>query len=144
MMNAFNIAMARAAHGLDWSYPCLIWLADYLRDATGTDWAAAWRDRTWSENTARRELARIAIGGSGRTAVECAMDRAARQHGWLEAECPMQGAVMVGVYTDPDGEVGIPAIFDGSRRWMHAGTGAVTITAAPPERMWEVPCAASR
>jgi hypothetical protein len=34
-MTAFDDAMTRAGSGLDWSYPCLIWVADYLRDYDG-------------------------------------------------------------------------------------------------------------
>ncbi|MGV3649836.1 MAG: hypothetical protein ACO1OK_00290 [Devosia sp.] len=135
---AFEAAIARAAQGLHWDLPCLIWLADYLAQATGRDPASDWRGVSWTERRARLELARLARGGAGRTAVECALDVVARRQGWAEADGPRQGLVMVGVYTSND-DVGVPAIFDGDRRWLLSGTGMATITLAPPERMWIVP-----
>lgn len=137
-MNAFNLALARASHGLTWEYPCLIWLADFIRDETGKDPAAAWRSMGWTERTARRELSLLARGGEGRTAVEMAIDVMAKREGWIEEDAPMQGMVMIGVYTEPDGDIGVPAIFDGERRWLVSGTGAATITAKPPERLWVI------
>lgn len=138
-LDAFNIALAKAGAGLTWSYPCLIWIADYLRDATGEDFAKGWRGIEWDEARARRELATLARAGEGRTAIEAAMDGFAKAHGWPEAEGPQQGAVMIGCYTSPDGDVGVPAIFDGRRRWLISGTGAATITLAAPARIWEIP-----
>lgn len=137
-MTALANALARAQSGLDWSYPCLIWVADYLRDATGQDPAAAWRAVEWSEARARQSLAKLALGGTGKTAVEKALDRRARDLGWIERDAPMQGAVMVGVFTSADG-VGVPAIFDGQSRWIvsHDGQGWVS-TVQKPERIWEV------
>lgn len=130
--------MARASGGLDWSYPCLIWIADYLRDATGRDPAAAWRTIRWDEAKARHELGRLAVGGEGATAVERALDAIAKRDGWLVADGPRQGAVMIGCLTSEDG-VGVPAIFDGERRWIVSNDGhGWTSVAAKPERMWEI------
>lgn len=139
VMNAFNIAMARAAIGLDWGYPCLIWLADYVRDATGMDPAGRWRGLAWNEHVARRELVTLAIHGAGDTAVERAMDAMAYEFDWPERDVAMQGSVMIGCYRSDD--VGVPAIFDGERRWLVSGAGDARVTAARPLRMWELPCA---
>lgn len=136
--NAVANAIARASRGLDWSYPCLIWVADYLLDATGIDYAAEWRAIDWTEAAAKHALARLAAGGSGATAVEKALDTLARAAGWLEADGPRQGAIMVGVYTAEDG-VGVPAIFDGNRRWIVTNDGrSVSALDAEPVKMWEV------
>ena len=139
VMNAFNIAMSRAAIGLDWSYPCLIWVADYVRDATGVDFAARWRGLAWNEHVARRELAMLSRSGDGVTAVERAMSGMAATYGWQSCDSPRQGAVMIGCYAGED--VGIPAIFDGDTRWLMAGEGLARITRAMPGRAWELPCA---
>lgn len=137
-MQAVANAIARARSGLDWSYPCLIWAADYLRDATGTDFAAEWRGVQWDEPTAMRHLARLSEAGSGLNRVERTIDGFARRHGWQEAEAPMQGAIMLGVYTDADGR-GVVAIFDGSDRWIVSNDGkGVTVTGIQPDRMWEI------
>lgn len=136
-MTAFDDAMTRAGRGLDWSYPCLIWIADYLRDATGADFAADWRGIAFDEPQAKRELARLAIAGNGATAVERALSGLAIRFGWLERDGPQQGAVMIGVYTDPNGE-GYPAIFDGWKGWLVAFTGKATVLRVPPARMWEI------
>lgn len=131
-------AMMRAERGLDWSYPCLVWVADFVRDATGRDPAAAWRGVSWDEAKAKAELGRLAVGGEGETAVERALDRVARRDGWEEADGPRQGAMMIGVYTGPDG-IGIPAIFDGAKRWVVSVDGkGWTSIGEPPRRMWEV------
>lgn len=142
MIDAVATAMARARCGLDWSYPCLMWVADYLRDATGTDFAVGWRAEGWTEWSARRALLQLAGDGEGATLVERVIDAFARTHGWAPAEAPMQGAVMIGVYDgiDLDGEpIGVPAIFDGSDRWVLSNDGkGVTVTGTPPRRMWEI------
>lgn len=140
-LNAFNIAMARAALGLDWSYPCLIWVMDYVRDETGVDYAANWRGIQWTKSRAMREMAKVADDGGGLTLVDKALDATALRHGWPEREGGQQGAVMVGCYTSSD--IGIPAIYDGHGRWLLCGTGAAMVTRAEPDRVWEVPrCAA--
>lgn len=137
-MSALQSAMAAADRGLDWSRPCLIWVADYLAEATGIDPAAAWREVAWDEGSARRHLAMLALGGVGSTAVERAIDGMAKRLGWVEADGPRQGAVMIGVFTSADG-VGVPAIFDGGKRWVFSNTGrGWTSTAEMPVRMWEV------
>ncbi len=137
-MTAVERAIARASRGLDWSYPCLVWVGDYLLDATGTDFAADWREIAWDEATARFSLARLSVAGVGGTAVERALDAAARRFAWDEADGPRQGAVMVGVYTADDG-IGVPAIFDGQKRWIVSNDGkSVTSLDAEPARMWEV------
>jgi hypothetical protein len=137
-MSPVSAAIARANRGLDWSYPCLIWIADYLRDATGIDHASAWREIAWDEATARSELSRLAVPGKGKTAVERAVDAIAARSGWQEAEGPRQGAVMIGVYRIEG--IGHPAIFDGQKRWIISIDGrGVTIVDAAPDRMWEVP-----
>lgn len=140
-MTALQNALSRADQGLDWSYPCLIWIADYLLDATGRDPAAKWRCIEWSEATAKHELAWLAGSDGGAnpgTAVERALDVIANRDGWREADCPMQGAVMIGVYTSSDG-IGVPAIFDGQDRWIISNDGkGWTSVATRPERMWEV------
>jgi hypothetical protein len=136
-VDALNIAIARAAAGLTWEYPCLIWVADYLKDAANYDPAANWRNLTWSERVARRELASLARGGVGKTAVECALDAIAKRDGWIERDVAMQGAVMIGVGSVDD--VGVPGIYDGEKRWLVAGRGDAVLTRAQPERMWEVP-----
>ncbi|CAN7585978.1 hypothetical protein LJR016_004323 [Devosia sp. LjRoot16] len=137
-MQAVANAIARARSGLDWSYPCLIWIADYVRDATGTDYAFDWRAVQWDETTAKRALARLAAGGNGSTAVERAIDVMARALGWAEVDGNRQGAVLIGVFDADDG-VGVPAIFDGENRWIISNDGeGVTVTGVLPKRMWEI------
>lgn len=163
-MTPIEQAMARAERGLDWSRPCLIWIADYLRDVTGQDPAADWRAIRWDEATAKGQLARLAAKGRGVTAVERALDVIARRDGWEPAEGPQQGAVMIGVYNAqplmrsdlPDriagdvagveavreGLIGVPSIFDGQKRWIVSNDGrGWTSIALQPYRMWSVPCA---
>lgn len=136
--NAFNLAISRASSGLTWQYPCLIWIADYVRDETGKDWAKRWRGMEWSEASARANLGRLAVRGHGDTAVERVMDKFATDAEWEEVDGPRQGAAMIGVYDGPD-EVGIPAIFDGERRWVYSNDGkGITSTANPPKRMWVI------
>lgn len=137
-MSPVAAAMARASRGLDWSYPCLVWIADYLVDATGRDPAEGWRQTEWDEASAKASLARLAVHGEGETAVERALDFIARRDGWESADGPRQGAVMVGCYTAADG-IGVPAIFDGDRRWIisNDGRGWTALSAQPP-RMWEI------
>lgn len=138
-MSALRDAMARADRGLDWSYPCLIWVADYLRDATGNDPAADWRGVAWSEPSALRELKRLARDGNGNTDVERAMQVLCVRNGWPEADAVKQGAVMVGVYTSTD-NIGVPAIFDGQDRWIISNDGQGWQSLADkPQRIWEVP-----
>lgn len=138
-MTAFDAAFARASRGLDWSYPCLIWLADYLKAATGRDPAESWRHIGWDETTAKGSLARLAVAGEGDSAVERALDAIARREGWREAEGPEQGAVMVGVFpTMDDPEEGAPAIFDGWRGWLVTYAGCATVLRDLPKRIWEV------
>lgn len=137
-VDAFNLAISRASSGLTWGYPCLIWIADYVRDETGTDWAKRWRSIEWDEASARHYLARLAIRGSGDTAVERTMDGFAKDAEWDEADGPRQGSAMIGVYDGPEG-VGIPAIFDGARRWVYSNDGrGITSTAQAPKRMWVI------
>ncbi len=139
MSKAFDDALIRAATGLDWSCPCLIWVADYLRAATGRDPAEDWRWAEWNELIARHELMKLAVGGQGDTAVERALDAIARRDGWRETDAAEQGGVMVGVYTAADDDsIGVPAIFDGWRGWLIAYRGAATILREPPKRMWVV------
>lgn len=145
--DAVALALKRADSGLSWEYPCLVWVGDFLRDATGVDPMANWRGIDWTEETSRRELARLAAKGDGNTAVERALDAIAKRDGWTDADCRMQGAVMVGVYEadgiDGDGTVGVPAIFDFTSRWVVSNDGrGWTSVKAEPKRMWEVPCAA--
>ena len=136
--DALGLALARASGGLTWEYPCLIWIADYLRDATGRDPAAAWRAINWNEATARHELGRLAVAGEGRTAVERALDAIAKRDGWQAVDGPRQGSVMIGCYRSEDG-IGIPAIFDGHRRWIVSNDGQGWAShSATPETMWEV------
>lgn len=137
-MDARAAALERAEAGLTWQYPCLIWMADYLRDETGRDPAADWRSIDWTEATAKRELAKLAIAAHGDNAVARALDAIARRDGWIETDVPMQGAIMVGVLTI--GDEGAPAIFDGQSKWISSVTGrGWTITGHHPERMWEIP-----
>lgn len=137
-MNAFNIALSRASSGLTWGYPCLIWIADYVRDETGKDWAKRWRGIEWDEQSARHHLARLAVRGEGGTAVERTMDGFAKDAQWEEVDGARQGMPMIGVYDGPDG-VGVPAIFDGSRRWVYSNDGAgLRSTPNPPKRMWVI------
>lgn len=139
MQNAVATAIARARSGLDWSYPCLIWTFDYVREATGVDYAAPWRLARWDEATARAALVRAAAGGKGSTAVEKALDRLAREQCFEERDGPRQGAVMIGVYDAEEDGVGVPAIFDGEGRWIVSNTGKGWSTlAAAPKRMWEL------
>lgn len=142
-MSAIANAMARADRGLDWSYPCLIWIADYLRDETGRDYASDWRSIEWGETAAKHALKRLAAGGNGETAVEMALDNLARSVGWESADSMHQGAVMIGVFTSEDG-IGVPAIFDGQDRWIvsNDGQGWASIK-GQPSRIWEIACAAA-
>lgn len=138
-MTPFDAAMARAASGIDWSYPCLIWVADYLRDLTGTDFAADWRGMVFDEPLVMRELAKLAAGHDGATGVERALAGLAARHGWVERDGPQQGAIMIGVYTDPRDGAGFPAIFDGWRGWLVAYFGNATVLRDPPPvRIWEI------
>lgn len=139
MLTPIQAAMARASRGLDWSYPCLIWVADYLRDATGRDPAESYRGTPWNERLALHLLARLGRDAEGETAVERALVAVAQRDGWLPADGPRQGAVMIGVFTASDG-IGVPAIFDGERRWIISNDGrGWTSLAELPVRIWEVP-----
>jgi len=141
-MNPVANAIARARTGLDWSRPCLIWLADYLVDAGYQDIAANWRGIRWGDVRSRRELVLLARRGSGGSPVGCVMDWLAREHGWEAADSARQGAVMVGVF-DHLAADGVPAIFDGQDRWI-AGLvgGGWSSLRAMPDRAWEVRIAA--
>lgn len=143
MKIAISQAIARARAGLDWSRPCLIWLADYLVDAGHRDIAADWRGIGWGEVRSRRELVLLARRGTGGSPVGCVMDWLAREHGWDAADSARQGSVMVGVY-DQLAADGVPAIFDGQDRWI-AGLvgGGWSSLRAMPDRAWEVGVAAS-
>ena len=140
-MDAVKHAMERAAGGLGWSYPCLIWVADYLLEATGIDYALGWRNRDWNEATATLALARLAAGGQGATSVEKALDNMARAQGWEPVTENRQGAVMIGVFNGigPDGE-GVPAIFDGESRWIagHVEGRRIESIGLFPDRAWEL------
>jgi len=137
LTEAFDAALARAARGLDWSYPCLIWVADYLEAEVGLDYAAEYRRFAFDEESATRRLAKLALEGNGTSAVERALDGLARRFGWEERDGPRQGAVMIGVYNAPDGE-GYPGIFDGWRGWLVAFRGDASVLRVPPGRMWEI------
>lgn len=142
-MKAVANAIARARSGLDWSRPCLIWLADYLVDAGYHDVAADWRGIEWGEVRSRRELVLLARRGEGVSPVGCVMDWLAREHGWEPADSARQGAVMVGVY-DRLAADGVPTIFDGQDRWIAGQVGGgVTSLRAMPDRAWEVTVAAT-
>lgn len=124
--------------GIDWGYPCLLWVADYLLDETGRDFAEAFRAVEWNERRAMRQLLALAMQGHGECLVERALDAAARWNGWEEADGPRQGAVMIGVYRRVSAN-GTAAIFDGESRWIAGVLGGGVITSgALPERMWEV------
>jgi hypothetical protein len=146
-MTAITAAMARASRGLDWSYPCLIWIADYVRDATGKDPAEALRHVVWDQRNAQRHLKRLAkLGTIGDTDVERALDYIARRDGWIEADAMMQGATMIGVFDAAMAfgpvwqRTGAPAIFDGQNRWLCSTDGAsVSSVGLRPKRMWEIP-----
>lgn len=139
MSEALRRAIDRAKHGLSWDYPCLIWVADYLADATGRDPAAPWRAITWTEQAALAALVRAGRAGQGETAVERALDATGMREGWVRADGPQQGAIMIGCYTADDGRTGIPAIFDGQDRWIlsHDGAGIRTERTAP-HAIWEI------
>jgi len=149
-MSPLSNAIARASRGLDWSYPCLIWIADYVWDVTGVDPAAALRHVEWDQTGAQRHLARLARRGEGETDVERALDYIAKRDGWVEVECAMQGAAMIGVY---DGAMqfgpvwrptGFPGIYDGQKRWICSTDGAsVSSVDMKPKRMWELKIAAA-
>lgn len=142
MTAAISLAIARARVGLDWSRPCLIWLADYLLDAGYRDIAADWRGIAWGDVRSRRELVLLARRGQGGSPVGAVMDWLAREHGWEAADGPRQGAVMVGVF-DALAADGVPAIFDGRDRWIAGGVaGGVTSIGRMPDRAWEVKLAA--
>lgn len=138
-MTAIENAIVRARRGIDWQYPCLIWVADYLLDATGVDYAIGWRRVGWDEPTAKRALVALSRGGRGISAVEKALDNMAEAQGWERAEENRQGAVMIGVFNELAAD-GVPAIFDGTDRWIagHVGGGAVTSVGVFPDRAWEV------
>lgn len=135
-MNAFNIAIARAGHGISWSYPCLLWFADYVIDAIGFDPASEWRDVDWNEESARRIMAEIGAGMPGKTPVAKALTATARKHGWERVTASRQGSIMVGAYSFA--ETGVAAIFDGDKRWAIAHEDGLRITALPPEMMWVI------
>ena len=124
--------------GVDWEYPCLLWIADYLLDETGYDYARELRHIQWNERRSMRHLRALAVQGHGKKLVERALDALARGHGWEAADECRQGAVMVGVFRDmaPNGS---PAIFDGESRWICAALGGGMIsTNRLPHRVWEV------
>lgn len=133
--------MERAAGGLDWSRPCLLWVADYILEATGVDYALGWRNREWTEASAKEALIRLSAGGDGASAVEKALDNMARAQGWEPVDGNRHGAVLIGVFNGigPDGE-GVPAIFDGESRWIvgHVGGRRVDSVGLFPDRAWEV------
>lgn len=138
-MSAFEAAFKRAAGGLDWSYPCLIWVADYVRAETGRDPADEWRAVRWNEADAKRLLALIAMHGQGATRVERALDAIAKREGWQPCDGARQGACMIGVFTAPDDPaIGIPAIFDGWKGWLVCYFGVATILRGEPIRIWEI------
>lgn len=139
-MDAVKHAIARAERGIDWNYPCLIWVADYLLEATGVDYASGFRRVEWDEPSAKRALVRLSGGGKGASAVEKALDIMAQELGWEAVEENRQGAVMIGVYSDL-AENGSTAVFDGTDRWIVAqlGGGCVSIGRFP-DRAWEVSC----
>lgn len=138
-MDAVKHAIARAERGIDWRYPCLLWVADYLLEATGVDYASGWRRVEWDEASAKRALVRLASGGNGVSAVERALDNMAQVLDWEPAEENRQGAVMIGVFNGLAAD-GVPAIFDGTDRWIagHVEGGAVTSIGKFPDRAWEV------
>lgn len=139
-MNPFNNAILTASRGLDWSRPCLIWIADYLLAETGRDPAADWRQiEGWEEGRAKRELATLAAAGDGDSRVSRALDVIASREGWEPATENRQGALMVGVY-DKAATDGVPAIFDGRNGWLLARMepGCI-IVKDMPDRIWEVP-----
>ena len=137
-------AIARARAGLDWSRPCLIWLADYLVDEGHPDIAAEWRGIGWGEVRSRRELVLLARRGAGNSPVGCVMDWLARKHRWEPADSARQGAVMVGVL-DGLAADGVPAIFDGQDRWIAGiGGGGWSSIRTMPDRAWEVSEIAAR
>lgn len=131
--------MAAAHRGIGWEYPCLIWVADYLREEVGTDFAAAFRQGgKWGERRALLLLRGLALQGRGACLVERAMDAMATAHGWAEAGENRQGAVMIGVFRDlaPNGS---PAIFDGTSRWICAVLGGGMLSMGRfPDKVWEV------
>lgn len=153
---AFGEAFSRAASGLDWSYPCLIWIADYLKAETGRDPAAGFRHVAWNEAGAKASLARLAVAGEGQTAVERTLDFIAKRDGWQARDGAQQGACMIAVFNSfalcpsrPNGReaqplgpddptIGIPAIFDGWRGWLVCYFGVATILRGQPVRIWEV------
>lgn len=135
-MNAFNLALARAANGISWSYPCLLWFADYVIDATGFDPAYDWRAVEWNEASSRQIMDEIGAGMDGTTPVARALTATARRHGWERVTAAQQGSIMVGAYAF--GEVGVAAVFDGDKRWAIAHEDGLRITPLPPERMWVI------
>lgn len=138
-MSAFEAAFKRAAGGLNWSHPCLIWIADYLKAETGRDPAEGWRHVKWTEREARASLARLAVAGEGATPVERALDFIAKRDGWQPCDGARQGACMIGVFTAPDDPaIGIPAIFDGWMGWLVCYFGVATILRGEPIRIWEI------
>jgi hypothetical protein len=141
-MNPFNEAIVTASRGLDWSRPCLIWVADYLLAETGRDPAADWRREAWREIEAKRALISLASEGHGNSSVSQALDVIARREGWEPATETRQGAIMVGVF-DGGAIDGVPAIFDGLRGWLvgRMQPGCMVVQALP-DRIWEVPRAA--
>lgn len=139
-MTPVENAIDRARRGIDWSYPCLIWVADYLLAATGVDYASGFRRVEWDEATAKKTLVRLAAGGQGRSAVEKTLDTMARQLGWEPVEENRQGAIIIGVYSDL-ADNGSAAIFDGTDRWIVAQLDGGCISMGRfPDRAWEVSC----
>lgn len=135
-LNAFNLALARAGHGISWSYPCLLWFADYVIDATGFDPASEWRSVEWDEATGRRIMDEIGDGMMGSTPVEKALAATAERHGWAQTDAPQQGSIMVGAYSFHG--TGVAAIFDGDKRWAIGHEDGLRITPLSPERMWVI------
>lgn len=141
-------AIKEAEAGLSWDRPCLLWIANFIRDATGKDPAAALRHVVWDQRNAQRHLKRLSKLGTGETDVERALDYIAKREGWIEADFAMQGATMVGVYDAAMAfgpiwqRTGAPAIFDGQNRWLCSTDGAsVSSVGLKPKRMWEIPSA---
>ena len=136
-MTAYARAFARAADGITWSYPCLIWVSDYALDLTGNDPAERFRSWVWDERKSMRAMASAGRGMPGTSPVERALHDIAERCEWFEVEEP-QGHC-VGVYDL--GEIGVPAIYDGASRWLVATADGAIVTAHAPKKIWRLPIA---
>jgi uncharacterized protein DUF6950 len=137
---AFGAAFDAAMMPFSWRYPCLLWLADYIKQVTGTDPAADWRGVTWDQEKAQAALARLAADAPlGRSDLEWVLIKMADRHGWQWRGAGEQGAE-IGVH-ELDGQ-GFPSIRNpADGLWLLNATDGLRTTRRWPASAWGLVCA---